>query len=478
MMDGNVIAEHEPPQNEPPDLEEERRALRRATALYTQLVEQSGDGIVVVDRASGRIVEANESVCVLTGYSREELLQMRTSDLVLPEDVWILQDAVTVIGPGGRMEATRRLRRKDGSLFWCDVTTKSLPDGRRLSIVRNVSERIRMEEERAAILERVNDGFISLDFDGRVLWVNEQAAATFDRVAQDLIGLNFWDEFSTGLSQPLRRACEQVLRTQVPLRFEDYYVPHDRWYEDRIFPSRTGLSIFFSDITDRKVTEQGLHESAEQLRRLTQRLNDVREQEQAHLSRELHDRLGHSLTMLKLGLSRLMESGSSSSLNFVERAQQLNDEIDSAIDTTRQLSSELRPPMLDDFGLAAALEWAGKQFATRTGLTVTLELAECEVESHVARALYAISQEALTNIIRHASATTVILRLSGDNSRVSLEILDDGIGMPDLSRGKNHGLGMLGMRERAAAVGASLDVASALPHGTSIKVRVSANGQP
>ena len=329
-------------------------------------------------------------------------------------------------------------------------------------------------KERAAILERVNDGFISLDADGRFAWLNEQAAATFDRVAQDLVGLNIWEEFADDLSQPLRQACEQVMRTQVPVRFEDYYAPHDRWYEDRIFPSRTGLSIFFSDITERKRAEQGLHESADQLRRLTQRLNDVREQEQAHLSRELHDRLGHSLTMLKLGLARLAENSSATDDDRTERTEQLNHEIDSAIDTTRQLSSELRPPMLDDFGLAAALEWSGKQFSTRSGIAVNLELDECEVESHTARALYAISQEALTNVLRHASAHEVTLRLSEQHGQVCLEISDDGIGIPDLNRANHSGLGMLGMRERAAAVGATIEFVPTVAQGTSIKVRVSA----
>ena len=130
----------------PFDLEDERRALRSAAALYRQLVEQSGDGIVVVDGASMRILEVNESVCVLTGYSREELLQLKTSDLVLPEDLPTLLQAISALDEGARVEATRRLRRRDGSLFWSDITSKSLSDGRRLSIVRNVSERIRMEE--------------------------------------------------------------------------------------------------------------------------------------------------------------------------------------------------------------------------------------------------------------------------------------------------------------------------------------------
>ncbi|MEO7999455.1 MAG: ATP-binding protein, partial [Gemmatimonadaceae bacterium] len=184
----------------------------------------------------------------------------------------------------------------------------------------------------------------------------------------------------------------------------------------------------------------------------------------------LHDRLGHSLTMLKLALARFVTRATVDAAAIPESAAQLNAEIDSAIDTTRQLSAELRPPMLDDFGLAAALEWAGKKFAARTGLTCQLELDECAVDSHIARALYAISQEALTNVIRHASAHVVTLRLSERDTRLCLEISDDGVGIPDLKIANLAGLGMLGMCERAAAIGATVDIAPVVPHGTSIKV--------
>ncbi|MEO7358806.1 MAG: PAS domain-containing protein [Gemmatimonadaceae bacterium] len=163
----------------------------------------------------------------------------------MPEDVPALLEAIKAFGVVTRIEAIRRIRRKDGSLIWCEITTTELSDGRRQNVVRNVSERIRMEEERAAILDKVNDGFIALNADGRFAWLNEQAAATFDRVAQDLIGLNIWEEFNEGMSLPFKHACQQVMRTDTPMRIADYYQPHDRWYEVRIFPSRTGLSIFF-----------------------------------------------------------------------------------------------------------------------------------------------------------------------------------------------------------------------------------------
>lgn len=575
-------------------LEQERRALRDSAAVYRMLVEQSGDGIFVVDGSSLRIVEVNESAVALTGYSRSELLQLRTSDLVMAEDVPILMNAISSIQAGKRVIATRRLRRKDGSLFWCEVITKALPDGRRQSLVRNVSERIRMEEERAALLERVTDAFIALDADGRFTWVNEKAAQTFGRRAEDMLGRSLWLDFGATLSQRLKAACEEVMRTQIPVTIEDFYEPHGRWYEDRIFPSATGLSIFFSDITERKkaeaelnlsearfrvlveegadvvvmltaegvftwvspsvtrvlgwatsdmvgstavdflhpddrdatadvfvsamqqpgytgfaefgvrhkdgsyrtirgfgvnrfddpvfgafvgswhdITEQReaervLVSSADSLRRLTQRLQAVREEEQAHLSRELHDQLGQSMTMLKLGLSRVMTLITNGDAAALDKAKQVSADVDGLIDMTRRISADLRPPMLDDFGLASALEWAGQRFATRTGIECRTTLEECAVSTDAARALYAIAQESLTNIVRHAQATVVTITLGTGADGVRLEVTDNGVGIARAPTREGGGLGMLGMRERAAAIGAALTVSPADGGGTAI----------
>lgn len=579
----------------------ERRALQDSAAVYQMLIEQSGDGIVVVDAASGQIIDANESACLLLGYSRAELLQQRSTVFTVPDEQHDTMAALQQLEAGQRVIATRRVRRKDGSVFWAEVITKRTSDGRRQSVVRNVSERMRLEEERAAILERVTDAFMAVDPDGRFTWVNAKAAASFGRRVEDMIGRNMFEEFPK-LSHAFRDACRQVMRDQLPVTIEDYVQRHDRWYENRIFPSRTGLSIFYSDITERKraeaelnlsearfrvLVEQGadvvfmldregrvtwvspsiervlgyssadvkgrlaehlllpedrdlvrrvvtaahrepgrtavaefrvhhrdgsirhirgyginrfddpvfgafvgswhditeqqeaqrvLVTSAEQLRRLTQRNQLVREEEQAHLSRELHDRLGQRLTMLKLGLSRVAASLAGAPSALVAEAMagvaELVGEVDAAVTATRQISADLRPPLLDDFGLGAALEWAGQRFATRSGLACRVEVVDCDLPVDTARAMYAISQEALTNVLRHAKARSVTLRLQLGPAGVQLDVSDDGVGIPwSATSGESGSLGLLGMRERAAAVGATVVVYPGTQGGTTVSIR-------
>ena len=579
-------------------LEEERLALRESIEVYRMLIEQTGDGVIVVEGASLRVVDANESACALLGYSRAELLDMRSIDLVPPEDVPLLVGAGASVDAGQRVIANRRILRKDGSVFWGEVITKALPNGRRQSMVRDVSDRLRLEAERAAILERVTDAFIALDAEGRYTWVNEKAAATFGYRPEELLGKNIWTEFGDTVSRPLQQACETVMREQKPLHFEDYYAPHDRWYEDRIFPSKTGLSIFFSDITERKRSEAALNlseerfrvlieqgadvvvmldaagtltwaspslrrvlgyepaevigrnvtslihpddeararaqflhvmqepgrnasaefrschkdgsfrtiegfgvnrfddpafgafvaswhdvteqraaqrvllDSADQLRRLTQRLQLVREEEQAHLSRELHDQLGQSLTMLKLGLSRLVAELTAGDRSALDHARQLIGDIDATIHATRQVSADLRPPLLEDLGLAAALEWAGQRFSDRTGIACALDLQDQDMPVEAARALYAITQEALTNVVRHAAAHGITLRLTCTANVILLEVKDDGVGFEPSAASDFHTLGFLGMRERAAAVDATLSVSSELGRGTTVTIHL------
>ncbi|MEP6618703.1 MAG: PAS domain-containing sensor histidine kinase [bacterium] len=580
------------------EMDEERRALRESVDVYRMLVEQAGDGVIITDGQSFRLLEVNDSACALMGYSRDEMLELSSPDLVLPEDIPLLMGTIAGVQSGLRVVSTRRFRRKDSSLFWGEIISKALPDGRLQGMVRDVTERLRLEEERAAILERVTDAFIALDADGRYTWVNEKAASTFGRRPEDLLGKNIWAEFADTISRPLQQACEQVMREQKPIQFEDYYEPHDRWYEDRIFPSKTGISIFFSDITERKraeaalnlseerfrvlveqgadvvlmlnadgeltwaspsvrrvlgfepdevvgrsvlsfvhpddvaqsrarflgvlakpgesapaafrarhkdgswrtiegigvnrfddpafgavvaswhdVTEQReaeriLLESADQLRRLSQRLQVVREEEQAHLSRELHDRLGQSLTMLKLGLSRVITRMAAGDPTVLDQVRLLGADVDASIHATRQISAELRPPLLEDLGLAAALEWAGQRFADRTGIVCTMDLHDQELPVEAARALYAISQEAFTNIVRHSAAHNVTVRLARAGDVVLMEVSDDGIGFDQSAEADLSTLGLLGMRERASAVGAVLAVRSQSGTRTTVSIRL------
>ena len=219
-------------------------------------------------------------------------------------------------------------------------------------------------------------------------------------------------------------------------------------------------------------TNAELGASRDRLQRLATALHHVREEERAYVSRELHDQLGQCLTGIKLDLAWLGQrepDESGPSRERLEAAERLADE---ALASVRRLALELRPAMLDDFGLSAAVEWQASEFSRRTLVGVGLSLAVDTLEPDHERdtVLFRILQESLTNVARHADARRVWIHLRYAEQELELRIADDGRGLsPDEIR--TSSLGLLGMKERAEAIGGSVRLESS-EHGTTITARV------
>ena len=170
------------------------------------------------------------------------------------------------------------------------------------------------------------------------------------------------------------------------------------------------------------------------------------------MAREIHDELGQALTAIKLDLASLMRELPRDQEQPRKRTDSILELVDQTIHSVRRISTELRPGILDDLGLVAALEWAAEEFETRTGTRCRLNLPsdDVEIDQECATAMFRIFQETLTNVARHANASEVGVRLAKENGDLTLEVHDNGRGIREepLSRGRS--LGILGMRERAA----------------------------
>jgi signal transduction histidine kinase len=212
-------------------------------------------------------------------------------------------------------------------------------------------------------------------------------------------------------------------------------------------------------------------EREQQYQRLADRLQVIREEERAHLAREIHDVLGQSLTGIKLdlsGVARRLESGNQQVA--IQKLKEGSAAVDDSIRLLRKIATELRPPLLDHLGLAAAIDAHAKDVAARTGLEFVLHLPDSPVVLNADQriALYRIYQESLTNIVRHAGATKVWVTLTSEDNAVKLRVKDDGKGFN--SRDAVQSLGLLGMRERARLVAADFSVSSQPEKGTVIEV--------
>ncbi len=235
-----------------------------------------------------------------------------------------------------------------------------------------------------------------------------------------------------------------------------------------------------TDCTERKHAEEAARRSAADLRALTAHLQVVREEERAALARELHDNFGQNLTGVHIDLmwmDRHMHAATGIDLPALrDRAAAMLPLVESLIEMTQAFSASLRLGVLDDLGLVAAIEWQAAEFSKRTSLPceAVLPADDIELDPDQALALFRILQEALTNVIRHAQATRVEVRLRAVDGSLELEVEDDGQGFsPDLVSGPKA-IGILSMRERAGAFGGTVDIVSEPGKGTTVRAQMPA----
>ncbi len=212
------------------------------------------------------------------------------------------------------------------------------------------------------------------------------------------------------------------------------------------------------DMTRRSDASDGESGSAQTLRRLSSHAAELRERDGRRIARELHDVVGQKLTAVRLELSSLGMAAQPECTH--ERIDAMVRVLDDALAALRKIASDLRPVMLDDLGLNAAIEWLAREAARNMDIEITVRLGENEpvIDERVATAIYRIVQEALVNVDRHARATDVQITLQARDQGIQLTVQDNGVGFPERAMQKLDGLGLLGARERAVMLGGRLDV--------------------
>lgn len=229
------------------------------------------------------------------------------------------------------------------------------------------------------------------------------------------------------------------------------------------------------DVTEYRRIEAEVRESRELLRQLSGRLEAAREEERTRIAREIHDELGGALTGLKMDLARLANHADTLAPEAVRAsAREISAQVDSTVKTVRRIATDLRPGILDDFGLAAAIEWQLQEFEQRAGIECVFEggADDLPLRPEAATALFRIFQETLTNVARHAQARLVEVRLEAAPDGLVLEVQDNGRGIAPHEIEGSHSLGLLGMRERVRMLSGTLDIEGQPGQGTRVRVRV------
>ena len=248
-----------------------------------------------------------------------------------------------------------------------------------------------------------------------------------------------------------------------------FFVQRERKFLDQISFSHQGLE---KEISYRKEIETQLLHSQEELRNLSHRLQVIREEEKTKIAREIHDEFGQVLTVLKMNTSCLKESNDSSSENFQETIQSMTNLIDQTVGTVQRICLELRPKILEVFGLADAIEWHVTEFQRQAGIdcSLTIDKESIKLDSEQSITCFRVLQEGLTNVARHAKASHVKISVSQTNGAFQLAVVDDGLGIADNQIASHNSLGLIGIRERIYHVRGTVTMEGKPGKGTTLSI--------
>jgi PAS domain S-box-containing protein len=345
------------------------------------------------------------------------------------------------------------------------------------------------EAQLASIVDSAMDAIISVDEKQRIVLFNRAAEQVFGVGRDEVLGTSL-DRFLPARFRAAHRGhIAHFGRTGVTsrrmgdvttlwaLRADGEEFPIEASISQSGASGKRHYTVILRDITRRKQFEDALKASQRELRELSARVLEAREEEKAHIARELHDELGQLLTALKMDLGWLRERLPADA-ELAAHVAEMGSLLDRTVGSTRRISADLRPLMLDDLGLADAAAWLVEDFAKRSGVACKIDVSEDVqgVSKAVATAVYRAVQESLTNIGRHSGAKNAWVLLGATDGVVHVEIEDDGRGIAPEDLAKSRSLGLKGMRERIAFLGGSLDIGRAPRGGTRLKLTVPLRG--
>lgn len=470
--------------------------LLQSEQRWTAALGSIGEGVIATDN-QGRVTFLNQIAAALTGWSSEEAQRHPVGDvfkIINEKSGMSADDEVLQVLEKRRiftMTNNVALVTRDGREIPVEHSAAPIlaHDGKVIGVVlvfRDVAER-RQEQietaEQAALLELTQDSVFVIDMKGTVLFWSRGAEAMLGYTKEQVVNKISHELLQTEFPQPMEEISAELMRVG---HWEGDLIATAQDGRRIVMASRWALQwgkrdqaprvlVINNDITERKRGEESLVLQSEQLRALAERLQWVREEDRKRVARDLHDEIGQILTAIKMDMTwmtrHLPEPEVEIRARMAESIQLIND----GVKTVRNICSGLRPGVLDDLGLAAAIEWQSSEFASRNGVEclVTVPPVDLHLDGDRATATFRIFQECLTNVTRHAQAKSVRVVLCQEEESILLVVEDDGIGFVESGSSNTVGsLGLLGMKERAQFCGGDVHITSTPGKGTTVTVRM------
>jgi len=360
-----------------------------------------------------------------------------------------------------------------------------------LLLIRNVTERERAEY-RARREKMFSDTliqvspvfFVALNQDGQVIMMNDEMLSALGYTPEEVKNVDFINTFILDNEKYKVSLIMEIIKNNDDItRQENHIIAKDgsklliEWYGRSICEENGELDFFFgigTDITERKLFESELEDSREQLRNLNIHSVDVRERERTRIARELHDELGQLLTVLKLDLGFIEKKILDQGIQMDNKISDMSQMVDLTINSLRRIITDLRPSLLDNLGLIAAIEWQAKDFQNRTGIQcdVLVETSNLQADPDLSTTIFRIFQETLTNVTRHSQARNVWVKLDKCDHAINLVVQDNGLGIPAEKITDSKSYGLMGIRERVIFCGGSVEITGRQGQGTTICVTI------
>lgn len=459
----------------------------KAEGLFSEIVrvETEKEFTEALDRGGFDIILADYSLPSYNGMSALEYAREKRPDLPF----------IFVSGAIGEERAISALTKGAVDYVLKNNLNRLVPAIRRALIEakeissRKLAERELKKSERKykTLVENASDQIFMISRDCKVISANAAVLTVFGKKEHEIVGKHVMEIFQKDVAEKNIENLSIVFKTGRNLSLEEKLIISglEFWSSSNLNPVKdengevTAVIGVVRDITARRQAEEEGRFAHEQMRKFAERLQEVREEERKKIAREIHDDLGGALTGMKIDFSMLQkevvkineESLKDAMLNRLSGTTEL---LDATIDKIRKIASNLRPGILDDLGIIAAMEWQLKDFQKHTDICCewVSSVEHINMDDQQATALFRIFQEALTNVIRHANATELRVCMRVEENAYILEIEDNGLGITMDQIKNRKSLGLLSMRERTMTFGGSIFMEGRPGKGTKVTIEI------
>ncbi len=469
-------------------------ALRVSEEKFSKAFRSSPVPVNIINRNNGLITDVNEAFCKLTGFDKDELITKKFNELNILEEKFIeaLKECLEANSIVSNYQV--KMRRKNGvdihALISCEeMQIDGVPYV--MTILQDITEQVKAEaalklneQQLKLVYNTINDILFLLEVEDaqtfRFITVNNAFLAatglSYHAAAGHLV--------QEVVPEPSLKEVLSKFRLAIDTKNTVQWVQQSPYNQSSKFNvinvtpvyNQEGICIRIvgtaHDITAQKQAADELSRSYQEIKLLAAHLQAVREEERGNMAREVHDELGQLLTALKMEVSWLKKIDALNAKQVGQRVNSVNNLLDEAIKTVRNISAKLRPSILDDLGLADALAWQSREFEKRYGISTgfSTNVEETKLSKELSTAFFRIYQEALTNVARHAHASRVVASFVRSGENFILKIADNGIGFELQRIDAQKTLGLVGIKERIAAVKGIFNLQTAPGEGTILTI--------